>query len=62
VGFLTWCGAARRGVFFVFLPPLRLLLLLLQVGALVNKQEALEAFLGGVKVSSELLTGRADGE
>jgi hypothetical protein len=58
---VVWCGAARRGVFFVFLPPLRLLLLL-QVGALVNKQEALEAFLSGVKVSSELLTGRADGE
>ncbi len=33
-----------------------------QVGALVNKQEALEAFLSGVKVSSELLTGRSDGE
>ena len=32
------------------------------VGALVNKQEALEAFLLGVKVGSDVLTGRADGE
>lgn len=32
------------------------------VGALVNKQEALEALLSGERVRSDILTGRADGE